>query len=152
MPKDTTTRGELSELEIATALARAGRRVLRPLSAGLRYDLAVDNGDGTLCRIQCKTGILRDGFIEFNVVSFDGRRPNGVSYVGQIDAFGIHCPQNGRSYLVPLTALHASVSKGRLRVLPAKNRQVSGISLAEAFEITSAVEFRPRSGTEGSTQ
>jgi PD-(D/E)XK nuclease superfamily protein len=135
MPKDTTGRGELSELEIATALARAGRRVLRPLSSGLRYDLALDNGDGTICRIQCKTGILRDGFIEFNVASSDGRRPNGVPYVGQIDAFGIYCPQNRRSYFIPIAEVRASSSKGRLRVDPAKNGQLTGISYAARFEI-----------------
>jgi hypothetical protein len=60
MPKNTTARGELSEWEVALALARTGKNVLRPLSAGLRYDLALDNGDGSITRIQCKTGILRN--------------------------------------------------------------------------------------------
>jgi PD-(D/E)XK endonuclease len=77
--KNTTARGELSELEIATALSRAGKSLLRPPSSGLRYDLAVDNGDGTIMRIQCKTGILRDGFVEFRASNADARRPNGVS-------------------------------------------------------------------------
>jgi hypothetical protein len=60
--KDTTSVGDLSEFEVATALMRTRKRVLRPLSAGLRYDLAIDNGDGTVVRVQCKTGILRNGF------------------------------------------------------------------------------------------
>jgi hypothetical protein len=88
LPKDTTTRGELSELEVAMALARSGRQMLRPMSSGLRYDLAIDNSDGTVARIQCKTGRLRDGVISFNVASMDGRRPYGVPYLGQIEAFG----------------------------------------------------------------
>jgi hypothetical protein len=44
--RDTTTPGDLAEIEIAAALMRSGRRVLRPLSNGLRYDLVVDNNDG----------------------------------------------------------------------------------------------------------
>ena len=58
-PRDTTRRGELSEFEIIAALLRSGRVVLRPLSAGLRYDLVIDNEDGTFARVQCKTGVLR---------------------------------------------------------------------------------------------
>ena len=132
--KDTTARGELSELEIAIALTRAGMRVLRPLSAGLRYDLAVDNGDGTFMRVQCKTGRLRDGFIEFRAYNADGRRPNGVRYWGQIEAFGVFCPQNGVSYLVPITAL-ASGGTPRLRLERPRNGQAKGIRYAKDFEI-----------------
>ena len=49
--KDTTSVGDLTELEVATALMRTRKRVLRPLSAGLRYDRAIDNGDGTVVRV-----------------------------------------------------------------------------------------------------
>src|SRR5712692_1894201 len=78
--KNTTAVGELTELEIATALARAGKKVPRRLSAGLRYNLALDNEDGTFDRVQCKTGILKNGAIEFRVCNADARRPNGVPY------------------------------------------------------------------------
>ena len=135
MSRDTTSRGELSELEIAIALARTGRRVLRPLSSGLRYDLAVDTGDGRLTRVQCKTGILRDGFVEFNVSSADGRRPNGVPYVGQIEAFGIYCPQTAKVYLVPIARVVASASRARLRVERTRNGQARGVTYADEFEI-----------------
>ena len=135
MSKNTTSKGDIGELEIALALIRAGYSILRPLSTGLRYDLAIDNRDGTFVRIQCKSGILRDGFIEFNVASADGRRPNGVPYTGQIDAFGVFCPQNGNAYLVPIERLAARASKGRLRVDAARNGQVRGITFAEPFEV-----------------
>jgi hypothetical protein len=135
LPKDTTTRGELSELEVAMALARTGRRILRPMSSGLRYDLAIDNGDGTVARIQCKTGILRDGVISFNVASMDGRRPYGVPYLGQIEAFGVFCPQNRKVYLVPIDSLVAKTSKGRLRIAATRNGQSRGVVLASRFEV-----------------
>jgi len=50
--RNTSRTGDLAELEIALALTRAGYRVLRPLSAASRYDLAIDNENGTLTRIQ----------------------------------------------------------------------------------------------------
>jgi len=133
--KDTTSIGDLSEFEIATALMRTGRRVLRPLSAGLRYDLAIDNGDGTFVRVQCKTGILRNGFITFRVCNADARRPKGVPYRGQIEAFGVYCPQNSAAYLIPIDAVGANISTARLRLDATRNGQQRGIRLAEGFKI-----------------
>ena len=133
--KDTTGRGELSEFEIATALMRAGKRVLRPLSAGLRYDLAIDSGDGTVVRVQCKTGVLRNGVISFRVCNADARRPGGVPYQGQVEAFGVYCPQNGRTYLVPMHAVVTNSSTAKLRLQPARNGQKRRVRLADSFEI-----------------
>jgi hypothetical protein len=133
--KDTTGRGDLSEFEIATALMRAGKRVLRPLSAGLRYDLAIDGGDGTVIRVQCKTGVLRNGVITFRVCNADARRPDGVPYKGQVEAFGVYCPQNGRAYLVPMDAVVTNSSTAKLRLQPAQNGQQRRVRLAETFEI-----------------
>lgn len=135
MPKDTTGRGELSELEIATALARAGKAILRPLSASLRYDLAIDNGDGTISRVQCKTGILRDGCVEFRVANSDARRPNGVRYVGQIEAFAVFCPQNRRVYLVPMADVATHAFTARLRLEPARNNQLRRVRMAAPYEV-----------------
>lgn len=41
--RDTTGRGDISEMEIATALMRAGHKVPRPISTGFRYDLVIDH-------------------------------------------------------------------------------------------------------------
>ena len=134
--KDTTGRGELSELEILMALTRAGYKILRPLSARLRYDLAIDNGDGTVARVQCKTGIMKNGFIEFRTCIRDARRPGGVPYHGQIEAFGVFCPGNGRAYLVPISAVTTS-STARLRLTLARNEQSRSVRHAGVFEIRS---------------
>jgi hypothetical protein len=136
--KDTTTIGDLTELEVATALARAGMRVLRPLFTGLRYDLAIDNGDGTLTRVQCKTGILRAGWIEFRTYNADARRPQGVPYWGQIEAFGVFCPQTARTYLVPIDAV-TSACTARLRLKPARNGQEKRVRRARDFEVPAPV-------------
>ena len=130
--RNTTALGDRSELEVAAALTRSGRTALRPLSAGLRYDLAVDNNDGTIRRIQCNTGILKSGAVYFRAYNADGRRPNGVPYRGQVEAFGVFCPQTGCVYVVPLAAL-ASVSTARLRIGAARNGQVKGVLFAQDF-------------------
>jgi hypothetical protein len=133
--KDTTSVGDLTEFEVVTALMRTRKRVLRPLSTALRYDLAIDNGDGTIMRVQCKTGLLRNGFISFRVCNADARRPQGIPYQGQIEAFGVYCPQNGRTYLIPIDAVGANVSTARLRLDATRNGQQRGIRMAESFEI-----------------
>src|SRR5919201_479867 len=134
MVKNTTATGELSEWEIALALTRAGKDVLRPLSAGLRYDLAVDNGDGSITRIQCKTAIRRGDVILFRTYNADARRPQGVRYHGQVDAFGVFCPQTRQAFLVPLAAL-ATMGTAYLRVTAPRNGQKKRILYAAAFEI-----------------
>ena len=133
--KDTTSVGDLTEFEVATALMRTRKRVLRPLSSGLRYDLAIDNGDGKVMRVQCKTGLLRNGFISFRVCNADARRPQGIPYQGQIQAFGVYCPQNGRAYLIPIDAVGANVSTARLRLDATRNGQQRGIRMALSFQI-----------------
>lgn len=138
LKKDTTGRGDLTEMEVATALMRAGHKVLRPISAGLRYDLVIDHEDGTFTRVQCKTGVLRDGCVEFRLYIADARRPNGVDYRGQVEAFGVFAPQIGRSYLVPIGLL--GEREARLRLVPPRNGQAQRVRYAAAFEI------RPRGG------
>lgn len=134
--RDTTSLGDLSEYEITLALMRAGKRILRPLSSGLRYDLAIDNGDSTVIRVQCKTGRLRGSCISFRTSSADARRPNGVPYVGQVEAFGVFCPENGRSYLIPVSALDRAARFGTLRLEATRNGQTRNVRYAREFLIS----------------
>ncbi len=133
--KDTTSRGDLTEFELIAILMRTGRKILRPLSAGLRYDMVLDNEDGTFVRIQCKTGILRAGFVEFRVANTDGRRPHGVTYRGQVEGFAVFCPQNRKAYLVPMTAVEDTKGIARLRLDRTRNGQMKRVRCATAFEI-----------------
>ena len=135
--KDTTGRGDVTELEVALALMRSGRKVLRPVSTVLRYDLVIDD-DGNFTRVQCKTGQLRDGSISFRLCNSDARRPLGVPYHGQVEAFGVHCPETRRTYLVPLAELGTMRNLARLRLTPARNGQTKGIRDASRYEIGQA--------------
>ena len=133
--RNTTARGDLAELAVATALVRAGKRLLRPVSSATRYDLVIDNDDGSFTRIQCKTGVFRHGRIEFRLYSVSGHRPRAVSYRGQVDAFGVYCPDTKEAYLVPVAALGACDSMASIRVLPPKNGQVTRLRLARDYLI-----------------
>ena len=95
--------GDVAEQAVVFALMAAGKTVLKPISNGLRYDLVIDNLEGTFTRVQCKTGMLKraDGVLSFRAYNCDARRPQGVPYQGQVDAFGIYCPQNGASTSCP---------------------------------------------------
>ena len=133
--KDTTARGDIAEFEVALALMRSGRTVLRPISAGLRYDLVIDEGNGNFTRVQCKTGRLRGGVIVFRLAMFDARRPNAAPYHGEIEAFGVYCPEVAKSYLVPMSELGTMRNLACLRVTPTRNGQTKGTRDAARYEI-----------------
>jgi PD-(D/E)XK endonuclease len=55
-------------------------------------------------------------------------------YVGQLDAFGVYCPQLERAFLVPIDTL-TSTNWGYLRVEPPLNGQVRTIRWARHYEL-----------------
>ncbi len=129
--------GELTELEVTMALMRAGKRLLKPISASCRYDLAIDD-DGILTRIQCKTGVLRGGRVVFRLYSINASQPRARTYRGEVDAFGVYCRATATCYLVPMSAVAACDTMAALRVVPSGNGQVRGIRRAADFVIIPA--------------
>lgn len=121
--QDTTGRGDETELAVMLALVRAGKKILRPFSSAMRYDVLIDNEDGTFTRVQCKTGRERAGVVEFRLYSISGHNTEQNGYRGQVDAFGVYCPASRIAYLVPMAALGSCASTARLRTAPARNGQ-----------------------------
>lgn len=136
--KETTGRGDVTELAVMLALARAGKKILRPVSSATRYDLAVDNEDGTITRIQCKTGRLREGTVEFRMYSISGHNTRKNGYRGQIDAFGVYCAETGDAYLVPMEALTCDTI-ARLRIARTRNGQARRVRMASSYLINARV-------------
>lgn len=134
--KDTTSRGDVTEMEVAAALVRRGHRLLRPLSSATRYDLLIDHEDGTFTRVQCKTGVLRKGCVVFRLYSISGHNTLAKRYGGQVDAFGVFCPNTHTAYLVPMDALRDCGNTASLRVTPARNGQRKRIRAAAEFVIS----------------
>lgn len=115
-------------------LVRRGYRVLLPFGVNQRYDLVLDV-DGKFVRAQCKTGRLRDGVVRFATrsVQSNTRGSSKRGYVGEVDIFLVHCPQNRRTYAVPVE--QAPADHMYLRVRPTANGQAHGIHWANEFEL-----------------
>ena len=121
MISNPTSKGKTSEAVILAALVKLGKHVLVPWGEE-RYDLAIDE-DGSLVRIQCKTGHIRDGCICFKTSITDARRPLGDGgYAGQIDAFAVYRPQIERVWLVPIEDLPTK-QVASLRIRPPASGQ-----------------------------
>jgi hypothetical protein len=134
--RDTSGVGEISRLQIIAALARRGKQILLPVGDHLRYDLAIDE-EGIILRIQCKTGRLRKGVVAFATCSVDSRSKKGTtlrrSYRGEVELFGVYCPDNDKCYLVPVEKV--GPNECRLRIDSPQNGQKTHITWAKDYEI-----------------
>jgi len=108
-----------------------------PFGENTRCDLILERAGG-LARVQCKTGRLRHGAIVFAVCSCYGHHRNPLTarrdYSGQIDLFGVFCPETTGVYLVPIEAIPTK-SAAYLRVDPPKNKQFNRIRFAADYEV-----------------
>src|SRR5260221_12938439 len=133
-PKDV---GDRSTLAIILALHTRGATVLLPFGENTRYDLAIDDGS-CLRRVQCKTGRLRNGCVEFRTASSYAHHSNPASrarsYAGEVDDFAVYCPQLGTVYLIPIEDV-PTARQALLRVDPPKNHQRKGVRSAASYEI-----------------
>jgi hypothetical protein len=134
--RDTSQIGEVSRWQIIAALTRRGKQLLLPVGDHLRYDLAIDD-EGTFLRVQCKTGRLRNGVISFATCSVDSRSKRGKcvrrSYRGEVELFGVYCPDNGKCYLVPVD--NVGPNDCHLRIIPPRNGQKTLIRWAKDYEM-----------------
>jgi hypothetical protein len=127
--------GSRTEFAVACALSNAGRRVYLPLlNAHSRVDLIYESRTGGICRVQCKTGHIEDGTVAFWTCSNTG----GVrkTYEGDVDEFGVFCPDNGCVYLVPFADVPSRAA--RLRLVPTKSGQRFGVRWANSYLLRSA--------------
>ena len=131
-------------MAIMLALQETGYTVLVPFGENTRYDLVIDDGVD-LARVQCKTGRLRQGAIRFNACStyVHHARPRMPTrhYHGEVEFFGVHCPDTGGVYLIPIERLPVR-NKGALRVDPPGNNQRRGVRFAADYAIGSVVVRR----------
>lgn len=129
--------GDRTTLAVMAALQEAGFALYVPFGENTRVDLIIDDGH-QLSRVQCKTGRLRLGAVRFNTCSTYAHHPNPKvvrrNYLGQIDYWGVHCPETCGVYLVPIA--DASLRKqAALRVEPSRNNQRRHVRLAADYQI-----------------
>lgn len=129
---NTKAIGDISTSMVTAFLLRKGETILTPFGDRNRYDLVIDR-NGIFSRVQCKTGRLRNGTISFNACSINIRTNKREHYKGQIEFFGVYCPDNHGIYLVPVDRV--PVTTGNLRIEVPKNNQLKKILWAKDFEI-----------------
>ncbi len=133
-PKDV---GDLSTLAIILALRDAGIAVLLPFGENTRYDLAIEV-NGSLHRVQCKTGRLSRGAVYFRTASSYYHHPHPrmrvKHYHGEVDFFAVYCRETKGVYLIPITDLPVE-SGASLRIDPPRNNQRRRIRMAADYEI-----------------
>jgi hypothetical protein len=131
------TVGDRSTLAIMSALQRLGYGIYMPFGENTRCDLIIEGG-GSLARVQCKTGRLRRGAVEFPICSTYGHHRNPQAYRrdyhGQVDYFAVYCPETSSVYLVPISELPGT-RQAFLRVDPPRNQQRRRIRFATPYEI-----------------
>jgi len=126
--------GDITQSQVMAALLKRGKKVLMLFGDNFRYDLVVEE-DGRFTRIQCKTGKLNRGAIVFSVASSQYHRGGKRhDYRGQVDAFGVFCPDNEKVYIIPIDDLPLA-REAKLRLTPPGNAQVKGIRWAARYEI-----------------
>jgi len=132
--QNTKSVGDITQSQVMAALLKRGKKVLIPFGDNCRYDLVVEE-DGRFTRIQCKTGKLKQGAIVFSVASSQYHRGGKRrDYRGQVDAFGVYCPDNEKVYIISIDALPL-VREAKLRLAQPKNSQSKGIRWAAEFEV-----------------
>jgi len=134
MINNPTRRGKTTEAKVLSALVDAGKSVLIPWNDE-RFDFVVYE-DGAFQRIQVKTGCLKNGYVLFRTVSVHSQGTHRRTYEGEVDFFGVYCPDNQTCYLVPAESLPKEMAS--LRLTPPRNGQTHGIRWARDYELTAA--------------
>ena len=130
---DTKRIGDVSQLMVEAALLVKGYSVLVPIGDNDRYDFVIEK-DGDFKKVQCKTGRIKSGAVRFRTCNYN-RKGERNSYAGEVDYFGVYCPDNGMCYLVPSNEV--GVAGCNLRVVPPRSNQrhTFPIRWADGYEL-----------------
>jgi hypothetical protein len=129
---DTASIGNGTEAAVLNAFIARGYGVFLPFGEGHPYDLVVSVGPVAFLRVQCKTARRRGGCLQFNSRTTDHGRGR-LKYDGLADLFGVHFPEDGSVYLVPVA--EASTFVFNLRTQPTLNNQRRGVRFASDYAV-----------------
>jgi hypothetical protein len=128
-------KGAFTEAILTAELLRRCITVLKPVASHTRYDLVIEL-NGEFKKVQCKTGRVVNGAVEFNTNSVEwktGRIARGRHYKDDIDYFLVYCVETSEVYLVPVGDV--GIHHARLRIDPTRNKQTKKILWAKDFVI-----------------
>jgi hypothetical protein len=129
--------GAISQAKVLVALTEAGKVVLTPCVNVRPYDFVIEE-NGSFFRVQCKTGRIFRGAVYFRPHRLRAaKRETGwerrvTHYRGEIDFFGVYCPETDSVYLVPIEVVTSSRFCA-LRVTPTRNNQTKRIRWAKDY-------------------
>lgn len=125
--------GDTAVAGVLAQLLKKGYAILLPFGDSQRYDLVVEI-EAQFFRVQCKNGRIRNGCIRFNTSSTEWyKQHRRKNYKGQIDYFGVYCPEIDKSYLVPVNII--GETQGVLRITAPKNNQSKYVRWSNDYEI-----------------
>jgi hypothetical protein len=114
--KNTKILGEKTESLVLAGLLQVYPSVLIPFGDNQRYDFVFEDLSGNFKKVQCKTARYINGTISFHLTSSSSPNSTHLSYQGQIDYFGVNCPDFPEVYLVPIE--ETATRECKLRIDP----------------------------------
>lgn len=120
--RDTNSIGDISEAAITTRFLQLGYVVLTVHGGNQRYDLVIEDAEGSFWRVQCKTARIEDDgtVVAFNTATHNYALKNKQlrHYRGQCDYFAIYCEELNKVYLIPVDQV--GTTRANLRLVPTK--------------------------------
>jgi hypothetical protein len=140
-----TEKGAIAEAKIYAAAVEAGIVVARPFTEGRRYDLIFDVGP-RLLRVQCKWAPRQGDVIVLRTIT-SRCTPSGyvrTTYaVTEADGIAAYCPELDDCFYVPIEDL-AGKSGAHLRLAPARNGQLAGVTMARDHRLGAVAQLGER--------
>lgn len=131
---NTKDKGDISEAVIAAEFLKLGIPIAKPFGDNQPYDLIADI-NGTLKKIQIKTGNLNNGCVRFNTSNSINtnilKERKSENYKGKVDYIAVYCPTNNSCYIINIDK--TTNSNMYLRVDISKNNRKTGINWAKDY-------------------
>ncbi|MEO7018647.1 MAG: group I intron-associated PD-(D/E)XK endonuclease [Ktedonobacteraceae bacterium] len=135
--RDTNRIGEISESAIVTRFLQLGYGVLTVHGGNQRYDLVIEDSEGQLLRVQCKTAQIENNgtVVAFNTANHSVALKNKPrqNYRDQCDYFAVYCEKINKIYLLPVDQV--GTNRAHLRLVAAKNNQEKNVRWAKDYEL-----------------
>lgn len=127
----TKQKGDIAEAFVTYLLKQNGFNVLIPWGEDNRYDLVTEK-NGVFKRIQVKYATSGDGIVEVRMRSCNNHKVIHYSK-NDVDVIAVYAPEYNKVYFVPLVGI-ANRSVCKLRLRPAKNKQIKRVVMADRYE------------------